>query len=296
MSRPGAVPCINKMKKKGFVKIHRSVEDKGYYKKSEYLHLWVHLILKANHQPREAWFDGKNTIVKRGQLITGRKMLSEQTGIHESKIVRILNCFEKTEQQIEQQKTGRGTLITITNYNKHHLIEQPTEQQVNNNRTTSEHKQEREELKNGNKTRDKAAILKAEISTMKETLKKTWDKNLKFYTTKYPDRDHDLEFKSMIEWIDTEPAKAKRRFKSNQGDWNLFCQRWLSRSIAIKRSNKSSCNFDVISTEKIMTDKEILEDRISQQNDLLKSMSKDDPDWQLENDNLDILVNQARGL
>lgn len=111
--------------------------SKGWYTKSEYVHLWIHLLMKANHQEREFWFNGKTIKVKRGQFVTGRKVLSMETGISESKIERILKCFE-IEQQIEQQTNNRNRLISISYFDKYQTGEQQIEQQMDNKRTTSE--------------------------------------------------------------------------------------------------------------------------------------------------------------
>jgi hypothetical protein len=62
-------------------------------------------------------------------------------------VQRILKTF-KSEQQIEQQTTSRNRLITIVAWNEYQKSEQQNEQQVNNKRTTSEHKQEYKEYKN----------------------------------------------------------------------------------------------------------------------------------------------------
>lgn len=117
----------------GWVSVYRSIKDKGWYKKSEFVHLWVHILLKANHQEKEIWFNGENVLVKRGQFITGRKKLSEETGIGESKVDRILKCF-KNEQQIEQQTTSRNRMITIVRYDEY----QKLNSKLNNERTTTE--------------------------------------------------------------------------------------------------------------------------------------------------------------
>lgn len=122
-----------------YIKLMRSLKDKSYYSKdSEKLHLWVHLLLTANWNDREEILGGKPIICKAGQFTTGRKQLSKETGISESKIERLLTYFEKTEQQIEQQKTNTNRLISILNWDKYQVIEQQTKQRVNNNRTTSE--------------------------------------------------------------------------------------------------------------------------------------------------------------
>ena len=124
----------------GWIKLYRKIQGKGYYKKSKYVHLWVHLLLKANHKENEFMWNDKMTIIKQGQLLTGRKQLSDETGINESSIERILKMLEN-EQQIEQQKTTKFRIITIKNWENYQSgisSEQQKEQQANNKRTTSE--------------------------------------------------------------------------------------------------------------------------------------------------------------
>ena len=122
-----------------YIKLMRSLKDKSFYSRdSEKLHLWVHLLLTANWSDREEMLGGKPIICKAGQFTTGRKQLSKETGINESKIERLLTYFEKIEHQIEQQKTSTNRLISILHWDKYQAIEQQTEQQSNNDRTTSE--------------------------------------------------------------------------------------------------------------------------------------------------------------
>src|ERR1700690_2765071 len=98
----------------GWIRLHRKLIEKGFYKKSTYLHLWVHLLLSANHKEKEFMWNGEIIIIKQGQLVTGRKQLSEGTGIPESTIEDILKLLER-EHQIQQQKTTKYRIITIVN-------------------------------------------------------------------------------------------------------------------------------------------------------------------------------------
>jgi len=117
----------------GWISLHRKIQDSAIYKDSQAVHLWVHLLFKANHKPNE-FLMGNNLIsINRGQFVTGRKALSAETGINESKIQRLLKVFEKC-QQIEQQTFTKYRLITITNYSQY----QDSEQQTNSKRTASE--------------------------------------------------------------------------------------------------------------------------------------------------------------
>ena len=87
---------LNINKKMNYIKLMRSLKDKSYYSKdSEKLHLWVHLLLTANWNDREEMLGGKPIICKAGQFTTGRKQLSKETGINESKVERLLTYFEK---------------------------------------------------------------------------------------------------------------------------------------------------------------------------------------------------------
>lgn len=123
----------------GWIKIYRSLMNKAYYKKdSEKVHLWIHLIMKATHDGKEEILGGKPIICKPGQFTTGRNQLVLETGINRSKIERILTYFEKIEHQIEQQTTNTNRLISILNWHLYQNSKQQIEQQVSNERATSE--------------------------------------------------------------------------------------------------------------------------------------------------------------
>lgn len=117
----------------GWIKLYRSIENKGWYRDSEYVHLWIHLLLKASHKGKEFMFNNEIVKLKPGQLITGRKALSVETSISESKIERILKLFEN-ERQIEQQANSRNRVITIVSWDAY----QKSEQQMDSKRTASE--------------------------------------------------------------------------------------------------------------------------------------------------------------
>ena len=121
----------------GWIRIHRKIIDVPWFNKSEYVHLWLYLLLKANHKDQEIFIGNEKILVKRGQLLTSRHKLSEVVHIQENKIYRILKCFEN-EHQIEQHKTPKYTVISIVNYDMYQKTEQVVEQQTNNECTTDE--------------------------------------------------------------------------------------------------------------------------------------------------------------
>jgi len=121
------------MTDQGWISLHRKIQDSIIYSDSQAVHLFIHLLLKANHTDKDFLFNGALTSVKRGQVLTGRKALSVETGINESKIQRLLKTFE-TCNMIEQQTNNKNRLISIVNY---HLY-QSSEHQTNIKRTTDE--------------------------------------------------------------------------------------------------------------------------------------------------------------
>jgi DNA-binding transcriptional regulator YhcF (GntR family) len=102
----------------GWIKLHRQWLQNPIAQRPYYGHLWVTLLLKASHKKSEFIWNNKKRTLRPGQLVTGRKKLSEQTGIPESTVERILTYLEG-EQQIEQQKTNKFRIITVKNWEKY---------------------------------------------------------------------------------------------------------------------------------------------------------------------------------
>lgn len=109
---------------KGYILLHRKLIDSWVYQDSETLHLWVHLLLCASYNEKEYSYNGDLVKLKPGQFITGRKKLSIETGINESKIERVLSALEKAK-KIEQQTNSRNRCISIVKWCEYQKIEQP---------------------------------------------------------------------------------------------------------------------------------------------------------------------------
>ena len=116
----------------GWIKIHRKIlENPIVCKDADHIAVWIYLLLNATHVNFPAVFKGKKITLHPGQLITGRKVISEKFNVSESKMQRILKTFEN-DRQIEQQTSNANRLITILNWEKYQLVEQQIEQPVNN--------------------------------------------------------------------------------------------------------------------------------------------------------------------
>ena len=122
----------------GWIKLHRKTLDNPVVcKDSDHLAVWVYLLLNATHESYPAMFQGKKITLEPGQLITGRKSISQKLGIDENKVQRILKSLE-IEQQIEQQASNKNRIISIVRWSEYQNCEQQNETQMNNKRTTNE--------------------------------------------------------------------------------------------------------------------------------------------------------------
>ena len=120
----------------GWVKIHRKFQEWEWYDKSEMVHLFLHLLLNASVSER-LWH---NITIKRGQVITGRKKLSEETGISEQRIrTCLLRLIETGE--ILTESTNKFTIVTICNYDSYQECKEEINQQQTNNKPTTEAKE-----------------------------------------------------------------------------------------------------------------------------------------------------------
>lgn len=108
-----------------------------------YLALWVVLLMKANHENKRVIWNGKDTEIKAGSFITGRKALHKDTKIPQSTIEDILNYLE-TQQQIRQQKNNKYRIITILNWNTY---QNPTAKATSSRHLADTNKNEKNEKK-----------------------------------------------------------------------------------------------------------------------------------------------------
>ncbi len=180
----------------GWLKLHRKIVEKGYYKKSEYVHLWIHLILKANHEPNEWFYKNKVFKINRGQFITSRKTLMEETGISRNKIENILDCF-KNEQQISSENLYTSRLITILNYDDY----QTNKQQISSKQAAN--KQQISTNKNNKKEKNNKILYGEFVFLTKEEHKKLVDK-------------YESEFvEACVERLDNYLGSTGKKYKSH---------------------------------------------------------------------------------
>lgn len=110
----------------GWIKLHRKFLKWEWYHNSEMVHLFLHLIIMANHEDKK-W---KGIIIKRGQIVTGRNIICLETGISIQSIRTCLNRLKSTN-EITSRSTNRFSIITICNYECYQVNENDINQQIN---------------------------------------------------------------------------------------------------------------------------------------------------------------------
>ena len=116
--------------RRGFIVLWRKFTETSFYKDSYMVHLAIHLILMANHEPRKFTMSGQEQTLERGQHLTGRKRLSDDLNIPEATIARKIKILEKIG-FLTLKTNNKFTIITICNYGRYQNIK-------NNNDTTSD--------------------------------------------------------------------------------------------------------------------------------------------------------------
>lgn len=162
----------------GWIMLHRKIRDWEWYQDSIMLHLFIHLLLSANHE-KGRW---RGVEVQRGQLVTGRNSLNRETGITETPLRSRLKKLEDSG-EITIQPTNKYSIITIVNYDlyqkdgkkvtSNNVVEQPS---TNNQITTNNNIKNEKNVKNIKKENNNN---KAEKNIEKIIIKKSEKKILK---------------------------------------------------------------------------------------------------------------------
>ncbi|MBC8947271.1 DNA replication protein [Xenorhabdus indica] len=104
---------------KGFALMYRQIMDCDFYKKdSQAVHLWLHLILKANRKPGVVESDIGEVMLSRGQLMTSRPKLCAQTGIEDNKVKALLRSFKSKGMISTESKSNKFSIITVLKYDE----------------------------------------------------------------------------------------------------------------------------------------------------------------------------------
>ena len=157
----------------GWIKIHRKFLDWEWFNKSEAVHLFLYMVLKANHKDNK-W---QGNDVKRGQFISSLGNISSATGITIQQIRTILKKLEKTN-EIKVKSTSQFTIVTICKYECYQDENEEANKPITNNQQTS-NKQSTTNKNEKKEKNEKEVILDSWIEYRKSAKKTLTQQSIK---------------------------------------------------------------------------------------------------------------------
>jgi hypothetical protein len=142
----------------GWIKIHRKILEWEWYDDSNTFRLFMHLILKANHKDKKY----RGIVVKTGSLLTGRELLSMETGLS---IQQVRTCLErlKSTNEITINSSKQGTVIQIVKYKDY---------QITTNDLTTNQPQDNHQVTTNKNVKNEKEVLIDEWIAYRRSIKK----------------------------------------------------------------------------------------------------------------------------
>lgn len=127
----------------GWIKLHRKFIEWEWYDDLKTKHLFLHLLLSANHKDK-SW---RGIMIKRGQLLTGRKKLAENAKLSEQSIRTSLKRLKSTN-EISIKSTSKYSIITLMKWDEYQIKDdKPTNEQPASNQQVTTNKNVKNEKK-----------------------------------------------------------------------------------------------------------------------------------------------------
>lgn len=115
----------------GYIKLHRSIVNWGWWSCPNTAHLFVHCLLKANFEDK-IW---QGIEIKRGSFVTSLEILSKETGLTVQEVRTALKHLISTN-EITNKSTSKNRIITVVKYNEYQDNNNQSNKQVTNEQQT----------------------------------------------------------------------------------------------------------------------------------------------------------------
>ena len=127
----------------GYIFVHRKLEDSPIFADPWLLKIWMWCLFKAKYAPTQINMGSDVIELERGQFLYGRSTALQELNAGKNKIsdttfYRKMKRLEKLG-SIVQKANNHYTLVTVVNYGVYQPFSNYSEQQMNNERTASEH-------------------------------------------------------------------------------------------------------------------------------------------------------------
>ena len=250
----------------GYIKIFRQIKDWAHFQEPSVLLVWLWLLVSVNF--KDGYFHGK--LVKKGEIITSFRKISEETGLSVNTIRTCLDKLKKsgeiTQKKSENSQISQYTHIIVNQFVKYQsvsmvdtqtdtlvdtLTDTPTDTLVDNNRR----KIIKNRKKEGNNIVDSVAFATEQPKT--QPTKKTIEEREKdFYddVAKFVGQySRDMLRAFFDYWSEPTQNKNKMRFE-NEKTWETGrrLRTWA------KRDEQNSKSYNNGTNQQGLTDEEII--------------------------------------
>ena len=112
---------------KGYIKLHREIEDHWLWLNPQHLRAWLYLLFEAAWEPKTIpWGKNETVTLERGQIATTIRKLMGRWGYYAEATLDFLKVLE-AQGMITRQTSSKMTIITIVNYDKYQFDEDMAE-------------------------------------------------------------------------------------------------------------------------------------------------------------------------
>lgn len=163
----------------GWIKLHRRFCDWEWYEEPDTVRLFIHLLLKSNHEKKE-W---KGIEILPGQLVTGRHKLAEELRLTERRIRTSINRLKSTS-EIAIKTTNKYSIISICKWDEYqsgNILKRPAKRPAkrlskDQQSTTNKNIKNVKNIKN-----NKILLSQVDESTLDQTDKKYYQVAISFW-------------------------------------------------------------------------------------------------------------------
>jgi hypothetical protein len=230
----------------GWIKLHRQFLDWEWYDDHNTSRLFLHMLLKANHEDKK-W---RGQIIHAGSFIGSLGGLSEQTGISLQSVRTSLDRLKSTH-QVTCKTTCRHTLFTLVKWRMFQdcdpFTNTPTNTPTNTQVTSKQHAANMQvtttkELKNNKNERSNPPIIPPKGGKCGTSIpdKSYFDMSL---AKKY-NMNPDIAFEIFEDWA----VSNGKTYEDWSRTWKTACCEWLPEKYARRIANQQIQNTEIKST------------------------------------------------
>jgi type IV secretory pathway VirB10-like protein len=232
----------------GWIKLHRSLQDSAIASHPEYLAVWVHLMLRAQHSASECVIGRQIVKLSVGQLVFGRVKFSSEIGVSENKVRAALDVM-KSLNMITIKSMAKFSIISIVKWSEYQ-----TESPANNQETASnapapnQHPATYKNDKNVNNDKNEKNLLVTPSAPPEKKLRKTGSRLPDDWrpTQEHVEAAMQLNPDYTREWFSSTAHKfrdywvAKTGKDATKADWLATWRNWVRNDLEYNRGKANA--------------------------------------------------------